>query len=51
LHHAADWRWMDEREDSPWYPSMRLYRQPRPGDWPAVIARVRTELASMTTRS
>jgi hypothetical protein len=51
LHHAADWRWMDEREDSPWYPSMRLYRQPRPGDWPAVIARVRSELASMTTRS
>jgi hypothetical protein len=51
LHHAADWRWMDEREDSPWYPSMRLYRQPRPGDWPAVIARVRSELAAMTTRS
>jgi hypothetical protein len=44
LHAAADWRWMDEREDSPWYPSMRLFRQPTAGDWPAVIARVGREL-------
>ncbi len=37
LQHTADWRWMTERADSPWYPSMRLFRQPAPGDWHAVI--------------
>jgi hypothetical protein len=45
LHAEPDWRWMDHRDDSPWYPSMRLFRQPRPGDWPAVVARVAAELA------
>ena len=38
------WRWLREREDSPWYPTLRLFRQPRPGDWGSVIARVRDEL-------
>lgn len=39
LKHDADWRWMTSRCDSPWYPSMRLFRQPRPGDWlPAIRA-------------
>jgi hypothetical protein len=51
LPHEADWRWMSEREDSPWYPTMRLFRQPRPGDWPAVVERVRCELAALTTRA
>jgi hypothetical protein len=37
LQHAADWRWMVNREDSPWYPSLRLFRQPSPGDWASVI--------------
>ncbi len=36
----ADWRWLLEREDSPWYPTMRLYRQPQPGDWQSVLERV-----------
>jgi hypothetical protein len=40
LKHAADWRWMADRNDSPWYPSMRLYRQPAPGDWESVIDQV-----------
>jgi tetratricopeptide (TPR) repeat protein len=34
----ADWRWLEDRDDSPWYPSMRLFRQPRAGDWTSVFA-------------
>jgi hypothetical protein len=41
----ADWRWMAGREDTPWYPTMRLFRQDRAGDWQSVIARVASELA------
>jgi hypothetical protein len=44
LHADPDWRWMHGRDDSPWYPTMRLFRQERPGDWEAVIARVAREL-------
>ncbi|MDB4947745.1 MAG: repeat-containing protein [Gemmatimonadetes bacterium] len=47
LHADADWRWMEGRGDSPWYPTMRLFRQPAPGDWPSVIARVRRELRAL----
>ena len=39
-----DWRWMRERSDSPWYPSMRLYRQTTPGDWSEVLSRVAADL-------
>jgi predicted TIM-barrel fold metal-dependent hydrolase len=45
LKHAADWRWGDAREDTPWYPSMRLVRQPRPGDWGSVVRQVAHALA------
>jgi hypothetical protein len=41
----ADWRWMEDRSDSPWYPTLRLFRQPSPGDWHSVIACVTRELA------
>ena len=41
---AADWRWMLEREDSPWYPTARLFRQPKPGEWDTVIDKVRAAL-------
>jgi hypothetical protein len=41
----ADWRWMTDRTDSPWYPSMRLFRQLRPGHWDTVLDAVRTALA------
>jgi tetratricopeptide (TPR) repeat protein len=44
LHHAAEWRWLLGREDSPWYPSMRLFRQARPGDWDGVFLRMAREL-------
>ncbi|MBI2477561.1 MAG: tetratricopeptide repeat protein [Planctomycetia bacterium] len=40
IDHAADWRWMRGRTDSPWYPTMRLVRQSTPGDWDGVIANI-----------
>lgn len=40
-----DWRWLLQRGDSPWYPTMKLYRQSRPGDWQEVLARVSSDLA------
>src|SRR5262249_34379649 len=43
---SPDWRWLLEREDSPWYPTLRLFRQPEPDNWDAVIARVAMELAA-----
>jgi len=46
LPFAPDWRWMLERNDSPWYPTMRLFRQPTPGDWSAVLTQVTQELGS-----
>jgi Flp pilus assembly protein TadD len=42
----ACWRWLAGRTDSPWYPGLRLYRQPKPGDWETVIAAVRADLAA-----
>ncbi|HEY0938689.1 MAG TPA: hypothetical protein VGE08_01210 [Steroidobacter sp.] len=49
LDHDPDWRWMSGRDDSPWYPTMRLFRQRRPGDWAGVIEEVRSELGSGAT--
>jgi tetratricopeptide (TPR) repeat protein len=49
LKHVPDWRWMLDRDDSPWYPTMRLFRQARAGDWESVFARIRTELANRTS--
>jgi hypothetical protein len=42
----ADWRWLRDRSDSPWYPSLRLHRQPRPGDWRSVVDSVRAALSA-----
>lgn len=44
LQRHADWRWMDDRADSPWYPTMRLFRQSRAGSWDGVIAAVANAL-------
>lgn len=40
LPYAADYRWMTEKEDTPWYPSVRLFRQDVPGDWEGVVGRI-----------
>jgi tetratricopeptide (TPR) repeat protein len=44
LDYAADWRWLLDRDDSPWYPTVRLFRQPRPGDWASAFADVKRSL-------
>jgi hypothetical protein len=46
LGYAADWRWLLHRDDSPWYPTMRLFRQPSLGAWHAVMEEVRTALVA-----
>jgi hypothetical protein len=51
LPFCPDWRWLLERNDSPWYDSMTLYRQPSVGDWDAVFSRVSTDLQSTLNAS
>jgi len=46
LPRVPDWRWLLERDDSPWYPSATLFRQGLPGDWPALVERVAQALAA-----
>jgi hypothetical protein len=41
-----DWRWLTGRRDSPWYPTLRIYRQPRPGDWDPALAEIARDLRS-----
>ena len=48
LPFASDWRWMVEREDSPWYPTMRIFRQQKPFDWENLLKRVAGELDLLT---
>jgi ADP-heptose:LPS heptosyltransferase len=47
---SPDWRWLLERTDSPWYPTMRLFRQSAPGDWDDPLERLRQELADLARR-
>jgi len=51
LHNDADWRWLTERDDSPWYPTMRLFRQTAQGDWTEPVARVADRLRHLTRRA
>ncbi|HVI00229.1 MAG TPA: tetratricopeptide repeat protein [Enhygromyxa sp.] len=51
LPYWSDWRWMIERTDTPWYPTMRLFRQDRPHSWDSVIHRVTRELSDLVARS
>lgn len=50
LPYSADWRWLADRNDSPWYPTMRLYRQTARGDWRDVFGRMRDDLTRMGPR-
>lgn len=49
LPFESDWRWMEHRADSPWYPTMRLFRQLRSGDWQDVIENVRCSLQRLAS--
>jgi tetratricopeptide (TPR) repeat protein len=51
LAFVLDWRWLRERTDTPWYPSMRLFRQPRAGDWAAVTEALRAGLRAGGTET
>jgi tetratricopeptide (TPR) repeat protein len=46
VNRISDWRWMEEREDTPWYPTMRIFRQPTLGDWDSVFERMAEALAA-----
>lgn len=50
LSRICDWRWLEEREDSPWYPSMRIFRQKTVGDWDEVFSRIAHELKRLIAK-
>jgi ADP-heptose:LPS heptosyltransferase len=50
LAHVADWRWLLDRDDSPWYPTARLFRQHAPGDWSKPLRDVEAELRSLVAQ-
>ncbi len=47
LKYTPDWRWLLDRQDSPWYPTMRLFRQTTLGDWKTPIQQIMEELSSL----
>lgn len=48
LPYAPDWRWLTDRSDSPWYPTLRIFRQPKISDWAGVVEQVRAALKSLS---
>ncbi|CAO3435842.1 tetratricopeptide repeat protein [Azospirillum endophyticum] len=51
LPHVPDWRWLLDRADSPWYPSLRLFRQARPGDWTTALGTAAAVLKAHAARA
>src|SRR5262249_41138711 len=51
LSTISDWRWLLGREDSPWYPSMRLFRQKELGRWPPVLSQMAIDLKGLVTQA
>ena len=51
LNNSPDWRWLLEREDSPWYPTARLFRQSMFGNWQDVVAQVERELRELVANT
>jgi ADP-heptose:LPS heptosyltransferase len=49
LRYATNWRWQIVGDDTPWYPTMRLFRQQKIGDWGNVMGRIRLALAAATS--
>ncbi|HAI28794.1 MAG TPA: glycosyltransferase, partial [Thalassospira sp.] len=45
--YTTDWRWMVDRSDSPWYPTMRIYRQEKPGDWSAPVEKLGRDFSTL----
>jgi hypothetical protein len=45
------WRWPEGRNDTPWYPTMRIFRQPSPGDWSSVVTEAADALCEVVQRS
>ena len=50
LQAVPDWRWLTGRDDSPWYPTMRLFRQKQPGDWTGLFAEIEAALRKRVGR-
>jgi len=50
LPYSCDWRWLSSRDDSPWYPTMRLFRQAKLGEWGPVFQRMAEALKSVLGR-
>jgi hypothetical protein len=51
LPFAAEWRWLERRTDTPWYPRHRLFRQQRRGDWESVTREIAAEVATVRDRA
>ncbi|HEY8007928.1 MAG TPA: DUF6165 family protein [Methylocella sp.] len=50
LKHVPDWRWLMHRTDCPWYPTMRLFRQPEKGDWTSVFEQIASSVEKLVTK-